>query len=43
MTNNLSCMHGAGYDFAGDYHKGISDLNKIADDYMIINKLTLTF
>jgi hypothetical protein len=43
ITNNLSYMLGIGYLFTGDYYKGISDANKINDDFMVINKLTLTF
>ena len=43
ITNNLSYMLGFGYWFTGDYYKGTSDLNKINNDYMVINKLTLTF
>jgi hypothetical protein len=43
ITNNLSYMVGAGYLFTGDYYKGTSDLNQVANDYMVINKLTLTF
>jgi hypothetical protein len=43
ITNNLSYMLGAAYLFTGDYYKGTSNLNQVADNYMIINKLTLTF
>lgn len=43
ITNNLSYMLGAGYYFTGDYYKGVSDLNDVANDYMIINRLTVTF
>jgi len=43
ITNNLSYMLGAGYLFTGDYFKGTNGSNKIDDDYMLINKLTLTF
>jgi hypothetical protein len=43
ITNNLSYMLGVGYWFTGNYYKGTSDLNKIANDYLVINKLTLTF
>jgi hypothetical protein len=46
ITNNLSYMLGAGYLFAGDYYKGYDYPRanyKIVDDYMIINKLTLSF
>lgn len=48
ITNNLSYMIGAGYLFTGNYFKGTSDtiINPnpaVNDDYMLINKLTLTF
>ena len=43
ITNNLSYMLGIGYLFTGDYYKGISGSNAIVDDYMLINKLTLSF
>ncbi len=43
ITNNLSYLLGIGYLFTGDYYKGISDANKIDNDFMVINKLTLTF
>jgi hypothetical protein len=42
ITNNLSYMLGFGYLFTGDYFKGTTSAN-IGDDYMVINKLTLTF
>jgi hypothetical protein len=43
ITSNLSYMLGVGYLFTGDYFKGKNGNNKIDDDYMLINKLTLTF
>jgi hypothetical protein len=43
ITNNLSYMLGFGYLFTGDYFKGISGSNSVVDDYLLINKLTLTF
>jgi hypothetical protein len=43
ITNNLSYMLGVGYLFTGDYFKGLSNDQKTNDDYMLINKLTLTF
>jgi hypothetical protein len=43
ITNNLSYMLGFGYLFTGDYFKGKSGSNQIDDDYLLINKLTLTF
>lgn len=42
ITNNLSYMLGAGYLFTGDYFKGATT-GDINNDYMLINKLTLTF
>jgi hypothetical protein len=53
ITNNLSYMLGVGYWWVGDYYKGGYDPNapnannpsenKLRDNYMIINKLALTF
>lgn len=43
ITNNLSYMLGVGYLFTGDYFKGTDSAGKISDNYMVINKLTLTF
>ena len=45
ITNNLSYMLGIGYLFTGDYYKGkgLTGANTIVDDYMLINKLTLSF
>lgn len=43
ITNNLSYMLGVGYLFTGKYYKGTGEANHIADDYLVINKLTLTF
>ncbi len=43
ITNNLSYMLGFGYLFTGDYFKGTSGNNKVVDDYILMNKLTLTF
>jgi hypothetical protein len=43
ITNNLSYMLGVGYWFVGDYYKGASNYNELRDNYMLINKLTLTF
>lgn len=43
ITNNLSYMLGVGYLWTGDYFKAnISGLDTI-DNYLVINKLTLTF
>ena len=43
ITQNLSYMLGAGYLFTGSYYKGASHGNALANDYLVINKLTLTF
>ena len=43
ITNNLSYMLGGAYLWTGGYYKGSSDSNQVSDNYMIINKLTLTF
>jgi hypothetical protein len=43
LTNNLSYMLGAAYLFTGDYYRGTSAANAINNNYMLINKLTLTF
>jgi len=42
ITNNLSYMLGLGYWFVGDYFKA-NTTNSLKDDYLLINKLTLTF
>jgi hypothetical protein len=44
ITNNLSYMLGVGYLFTGDYFKGHDHSGyKVNDDFIVINKLTLTF
>ena len=43
ITNNLSYMLGGGYFFTGDYFKGAAAANEIENNYMLLNKLTLTF
>lgn len=43
VTNNLSYMLGVGYLFTGDYYQGTSTANKIDNNFLVINKLTLTF
>jgi hypothetical protein len=43
ITNNLSYMLGAGYLFTGAYFKGLDPTYDVRDNYMLINKLTLTF
>jgi hypothetical protein len=46
ITNNLTYMLGAGYLFTGDIFKGCDNpknAHEITDDFMLINKLTLSF
>ena len=43
VTNNLSYMMGVGYLWTGDYFKYNDINNKVDDNYMVINKLTLMF
>jgi len=43
ITNNLSYMVGMGYLFTGDYFKGFDDSSEVNDNFILINKLTLTF
>jgi len=43
ITSNLTYMLGFGYLFTGDYFKGTMDSNLLNNDYLVINKLTLTF
>lgn len=43
LAANLSYMVGIGYLFTGDYYKGESPANAISDNYLVLNKLTLTF
>jgi hypothetical protein len=43
ITNNLSYMLGFGYYKAGDFYKAAVDSNNLSDDYLLINRLTLSF
>jgi len=43
IYDNLSYMVGAGYLQTGDYFKGTNANNKIADNYILLNQLTLNF
>jgi len=43
ITNNLSYMAGFGYLFTGDYFKGIDASVDVRDNYLFLNKITLTF
>ncbi|MBE0559087.1 MAG: hypothetical protein IH628_17805 [Proteobacteria bacterium] len=43
IYDNLTYMVGAGYFSTGDYFKGTSDNNKVGNDYLLMNQLTLNF
>lgn len=43
ITNNLSYMLGIGYLMTGDYFKATSAANNVTNNYILVNKLTLTF
>jgi hypothetical protein len=43
ITNNLSYMLGLGYLWTGDYFKGASATAGVVNDFIVTNKLTLTF
>lgn len=43
ITNNLSYMLGLGYLWTGDYFKATNSSNAVQNDYMVTNKLILTF
>jgi hypothetical protein len=43
ITNNLSYLLGIGYLWTGDYFKGASASNGVVNDFIVTNKLTLTF
>jgi len=43
ITNNLSYMLGIGYLFTGDYFKGEVANASVNNDFLVLNKLTLTF
>ena len=43
IYDNLTYMIGAGYLWTGDYFKGSNSNNKIDDDYILKNQLTLSF
>ncbi|MGV8058340.1 MAG: hypothetical protein AB2L12_10010 [Smithellaceae bacterium] len=43
LTNNLTYMLGAGYLWTGDYFKGTNTANNVQNEFVVINKLTLTF
>jgi hypothetical protein len=43
IYDNLSYMVGAGYLWTGDYFKGKSAANKVGNDYLLMNQMTLNF
>ncbi|MFH2075605.1 MAG: hypothetical protein ABIJ57_09700, partial [Pseudomonadota bacterium] len=43
IYDNLSYMVGAGYLWTGDYWKGTNSANVIGNDYVLLNKLSLSF
>lgn len=43
IYDNLTYMVGAGYLWTGDYFKGLSDNNKVSNDYVLLNQLTINF
>ncbi|MDP2839109.1 MAG: hypothetical protein Q8O11_03555, partial [Syntrophales bacterium] len=43
IYDNLTYMVGAGYLWTGDYFKGTNSANLIGNDYILMNKLTLSF
>ena len=43
IYDNLSYMVGAGYLWTGDYFKGTNSANVIGNDYVLLNKLSLSF
>jgi len=43
VMDNLEYMVGFGYFWAGDYFKAATATNKVDDDYIVMNKLTLSF
>jgi len=43
IYDNLSYMVGAGYLWTGDYFKGANQANTVGNNYLLLNKLELTF
>jgi len=43
IYDNLSYMVGAGYLWTGDYFKGPNQANTVGNNYLLLNKLELTF
>jgi hypothetical protein len=43
IYDNLTYMVGAGYLLTGDYFKGVNSAGKTSNDYLLLNKLTLSF
>ena len=43
LYDNLTYMVGMGYLWTGDYFKGTNSANQIGNDYILMNKLSLSF
>jgi hypothetical protein len=43
IYDNLSYMVGAGYLWTGDYFKGANQAGSIGNNYLLLNKLSLSF
>jgi len=43
IYDNLTYMVGAGYLWTGDYFKGTNSANQIGNDYLLMNRLSLSF
>lgn len=43
ITRKLSDMLSVYYFFTGDFYKGASEVNEINNNFMVVNKIALTF
>jgi hypothetical protein len=43
IYDNLTYMVGAGYLWTGDYFKGTNSANSVGNDYLLMNRLSLSF
>ena len=43
IYDNLSYMLGAGYLWTGDYSKGTNSTSVVGNDYLLMNRLSLSF
>jgi hypothetical protein len=43
IYDNLTYMVGAGYLWTGDYFKGTNSANAVGNDYLLMNRLSLSF